>query len=450
MRRRTLALWTIAFLPVGLVWLDAAHGDDRGRSSASTASSQPSAEPTVLGPDFFPLMPWDPIHGWTEPHLEPANGLESIAACGFTMAGFVHASDLPLCEKLGLKAIIAPPAGEKPWFGPWRDLSDDEIDARVRAMVESAGDSPALAGFFITDEPGTPLFTALGKAVAAVDKYAPGKLAYINLFPSYATVGAADQSQLGADSFTEYLERFVNEVRPRFLSYDNYMVQYSDDLQVKGPADNYFFDLMEVRRVAMKYNLPFWNIVSANQIRNDTPPPSPANMMLQAYTTLAAGGRGLSWYTYYGGGYAYAPIDKDGGKTATWHALRMVNQHASTLGLILNRQTSTGVYAKPPGRMMPSLPGRLVRDVVSRASRQRQTDTDVPIMIGEFSGEDGTDCVMLVNLSVERTVNVMLQTSQTYKHKLRFSPDDGRVQPLDDEHGLWLPAGQGVLIKLVR
>ena len=162
------------------------------------------------------------------------------------------------------------------------------------------------------DEPGAPAFPALAKAVAAVKKYAPGKLAYINLFPSYATVGAPDQSQLGTATFTEYLERFVNEVKPQIISYDNYMVQYSDDLADKTKAAIYYADLLEIRRVAKKYDLPFWNIVSCNQIRKQTTVPSPANLAFQAYTTLAAGGRGVSWYKYYQDGYAYAPIDESG------------------------------------------------------------------------------------------------------------------------------------------
>ena len=69
-------------------------------------------------------------------------------------------------------------------------------------------------------------------------------------------------------------------------------------------------ELLEVRRVAQKHDLPFWNIVSGNQIRKQTTIPSPANMAFQAYTTLAAGGRGVSWFKYYQDGYACAPIDK--------------------------------------------------------------------------------------------------------------------------------------------
>ena len=154
--------------------------------------------------------------------------MDSIAECNFTIAGFVTPEDLPLCEKLGLASIMAPAASGKPWFGKWREMNGEQIDQAVKELVEACGNSPAVLGYYIMDEPGSPAFPALAQAVSAVKKYAPGKLAYINLFPSYATVGAPDKSQLGAATYTEYLERFVHEVKPQILSYDNYLASHQD------------------------------------------------------------------------------------------------------------------------------------------------------------------------------------------------------------------------------
>ena len=118
--------------------------------------------------------------------------------------------------------------------------------------------------------------------------------------------------------------------------------------------------LLSVRQAALKHDLPFWNIVSSNQIRKATTIPSPANMALQAYTTLAAGGRGLSWYTYYQGSYAYSPIDGEGNRTDTWRYLQVINRQVRTLGPIMNRLNSTGVFFSPPApaASLPLLPGR--------------------------------------------------------------------------------------------
>jgi hypothetical protein len=63
----------------------------------------------------------------------------------------------------------------------WRDISDEEIDAFIKTMVDRSRDSNAVIGYFLCDEPSASLFPKLAQAVRAVKKYAPGKLAYINL-----------------------------------------------------------------------------------------------------------------------------------------------------------------------------------------------------------------------------------------------------------------------------
>lgn len=392
--------------------------------------------------DFFPIMPWD--------RPQDAKELKGIAECNFTVTGFIKPELLPTAEKLGLRAIIANPVDREPWEKKWQDVPDEIIAPQIERLVKSAGNSRAVIGYYLNDEPGTPQFHALGKAVEALKKHAPGKLAYINLFPGYATIGAPDQSQLGADSFTEYLEKFVAEVKPDFLSYDDYMVTSSDNFLNRERGAVYFKDLMEVRRVSQKHGIPFWNVVCSNRIRPYTTVPSPANLLFQAYTTLAAGGRGLSWYTYRDRGYGYAPLDPSGRRTDTWSYLQMVNRQMKVLGPMMNRLKSTGVFfTSPPNDACPALPGRLVESVESRASRQEFSDASPPIMVGEFEGEDGSDYVMLVNLSLEKPANILLRARKDYSKREAISAQDGSATPLDEKNGHWLVPGGGVLIRLL-
>jgi hypothetical protein len=395
----------------------------------------------ISRPEFFPILTWDPQHGWTKPFNDhPRNGLEAIAECNFNIAGFVFPKDLRKCEKLGIGAIVLPTENDFTnfeHFRCWSKWSDEEIDRRVKKMVRDAGNSPAVKGFFIVDEPHVREFAGLAKAVAAIKKYAPGKLAYINLFPNYATLGAPDRSQLGTENYTEYLERFVNEVHPQVISYDNYMVEFSDDLKNKEQAASYYRNLLEVRRVAQKYHLPCLNIVSSNQIRPNTTIPSPANLLFQAYTTLAAGYRGVTWYTFYSRGYHYAPIDNDGNRTLTFESLKEVNRQVATLAPILSGLESTAVYfsAPAPAEGLPLLPGKLIESVISRT----------PVMVGEFKGADN-DYIMVVNLSVEHTTQLTIKTSGGRELKI-VSPIDRSLSNYDPKNGLWLTAGQGMLMQ---
>ena len=247
-----------------------------------------------------------------------------------------------------------------------------------------------------------------------------------------------------------YLERYIEEVKPQFISYDDYMVEYSNDMKKAQQAANYYADLLEVRRVSQKHGLPFWNTVASNRIRPTTSVPSPANLAFQAFTTLAAGGRGISWYTYYQGGYSYAPIDNAGEKTKTWGYLEAVNREVKVLGPIMNRLRSTGVFftSPPPVKSLPLLPGRIVKAIQSKASHAGTTEAEPPLMVGEFTDDKGTDYLMVVNLSLEQSIDIKLETVRHYKTRQVFSSEDARLSPLDEKNGRGLPAGQGVLVKL--
>jgi len=329
-------------------------------------------------------------------------GLQAMSECYLNVADAADPQNYSLCEKLGLSVIVS--RGPHLFGDEWLKLSDGEIDTYVREMVKKAGKSKAIIGYYICDEPSVFAFPALAKAVAAVKKYAPGKLAYINLYPNYATLWQMDQikSQLGTKTYTEYLERFVNEVKPQVISYDNYMVEFSMDLENKEKAAGYFTNMVEVRRIASKYNLSFFNIVSSNQIRPFTTIPSLANLAFQAYTTLAAGAGGVIWYTYHGQAYGYNPLDKNENKTLVWRYLQEINRQLSILGPLIKQLKSTGVYftSPAPDPSLPLLPGNWVEKI--RA--------ETPMMVGEFESQNRTKYVMVVNLSLERSVKFKLQT----------------------------------------
>jgi hypothetical protein len=396
---------------------------------AGGASGQGRA-PGVAPVDRFVVMPWELQREKQVLLDEPGHGIDSLRACGFDTFAFVRPDQVDRTEKAGMLAIVGRPADLRV---RWRKLSDRAIVDRVQALVDAAGESGAVLGYFLADEPGLPDFPALGKAVAAVKRVAPGKLAYVNLYPNYAT-----PSQLGTRSYTEYLERYVAEVKPQFVGYGNFGVPLSKDLTDRARAASYFTNLLQVRRVALEHGLPFWTAVSSNRIRPYATPPSPASLRLQAYTTLAAGARGLTWFTYYAGRYADAPIDAAGNRTPTWSYLRTVNRQVQALAPILRRLRSTGVYftAPPPAGGVPLLPGKLVRSVESPTA----------VMVGELAGAKGETYALVVNLSLKRSAKVVVEArSQRVR---RVSPVDRSLAPPAKDGSLWLAAGQGALLKL--
>jgi hypothetical protein len=112
---------------------------------------------------------------------------------------------------------------------------------------------------------------------------------------------------------------------------------------------------------------------------------------------------------------------------------------------------TTGVLFRSPVpvKSLPLLPGRIVKQVSSKASFHA-SDVNSPIMVKEFTDQRGKDCAMIVNLSLDNSVLVKLETVKPYKTKQIVAAVDGRLIPLDEQEGHWLVAGQGILVYLQR
>src|SRR5258708_28686388 len=88
---------------------------------------------------------------------------------------------------------------------------------RLDAIVREYSKHPALAGYFIVDEPALDKFAGLAEVVEHLREKDPVHPSYINLWPNNA--GA---NRTGTYSYQDYLKLFVAEVKPAFLSYDHY------------------------------------------------------------------------------------------------------------------------------------------------------------------------------------------------------------------------------------
>ncbi len=386
---------------------------------------------------FFPIMPWD------EPAVEDAKTdeiIRSIKDCNFTVAGYVPPEKLAICEKLGLKAIVTIPGGPHKEREDWSQYSDEDMERLVKNCLSKAKSSKAMMGMYAIDEPVEGSFENIGRIVSTIKRLAPDIIAYMNLFGN--EVVETQPQLVGTASYTEYLERTFREINPSILSWDNYTIQYSMDQRDPIKAAYYYDNLLMGRDFALKKGIPFWNCMIANQIRPYTTIPSIANLSIQAYTSLAAGVSGLSWFTYLPSthkDYFHTPVDFDGKKSLTWYYLREVNRQMKVLGPVLLKTKSTGVYfsGTHPAKLCTSLPGRIVKSA----------ESDAPLMIGEFKGDDA-DYIMVVNISLERSTKFELSLNSDAKIEI-VSAIDGKTYPMVKVRNEWLNTGQGVLFKIL-
>lgn len=387
---------------------------------AGTATA--ATEVKMLKPSEFTILPW----GTTGGDLET---FQTIKDCGFNLAGFVWPDKIELVKQAGLQCLVIESSTH---VGDAEVALDQaEIDKRVEALVKKVGDNPAVYGYYLRDEPSAGAFPGLGRWAAAFAKFAPDALPYINLLPNYANAG-----QLGTPTYEEYLESFVQAVKPKFLSYDHYALM--DDGSLRG---GYFQNLEAVRKAALKHNLPFWNIVLSNAHFNYAEP-TPAGFRFQAYTTLAYGARGISYFTYFAphvGNYRLAPIDQFGHKTPTWDMLREVNLRIHKLGPVYLTLKSINVFHHPdvPEGCSGIATSKLLKSVDGAS-----------LLVGEFEGPNGEPYVMIVNKDLHKSTPFGLQFKDAGQ-VTRVSAYTGSTDPWGGED-CWLAAGQGMLLGLKK
>lgn len=381
-----------------------------------------AADVPRLAPEDFPILPWGGTPG-------DRAVLEEIRACGFNLAGFVAPDDVPAVAEAGLKCIVSDRSLHI--SEATSELSAEEVEQRVRAIAERFRDNPAVLGYYLRDEPSAVMFDVLGRFTRSLRQHAPRQLAYVNLFPIYAT-----PQQLGTPDYATYIETFVDKVAPPFISYDNYSL--FDDGSVR---DAFYENLEIVRAAALRHELPFWNIVLGNAHFHYAEP-SDATLNFQTYATLAYGGRGLSFFTYFApriGNYRLAPIDQFGHKTPTWDMLRRVLLQVHRIGPTYLQLQSVNVVHHPtvPPRGRPLAESRHLAALAGGN-----------FLVGKFVGPEDQPYVMVVNKDLKRSAVIDVKFKEPGQVEM-VNPYTGQIVPLRGEDH-WLAPGAGRLLRLRR
>lgn len=380
------------------------------------------ADESIVQPEDFAILPWGFTSGTSETYKQ-------IRECGFNLAGFVSPSQLDLVYQAGLKAIVQDPAIT--FRDDMAKLAFDEVTSRVRDVLQRTRAHPAAFGYYIRDEPDFALFKPLALWARAFREADPSKMVYINLLPNYID---PQLKAWGLKDYDEFLESYIETVEPRFLSYDHYALM--DGGALRG---GYFQNLESMRKAALKHNLPFWNIVLSNA-HFTYAEPTPAGLRFQAFTTLAYGARGISYFTYFApdvGNYRLAPVDQFGNKTPTWDMLRNVNLQIHKLAPVLVKLKSANVFH------YPDVPDGC-RDVTS--SLHLASVSGEHLLIGEFEGPGKEVVAMVVNKDLHHSTAFDVKFKA--KGEIRMvDPYSGRERRWEGEQK-WLAAGQGMLLTL--
>ncbi len=212
-----------------------------------------------------------------------------------------------------------------------------DAKSRIDSVVAAYAKHPAFAGYFLTDEPGAGAFQGLGEVVAYLREKDPVHPAYVNLFPNYAS-----EEQLGTPTYDTYISHYIKTVKPFAVSYDHY------HLLKTGDRPGFFANLESVRSLSAAEDLPFWQIVLAVP-HGDYRPLTEAEKRFTAMQTLAYGGKGLLYFTYWTPGdksleWGQAIIDRDGKPSPQYNEVTQINADVQAIGKYLLTAVPSSVF----------------------------------------------------------------------------------------------------------
>ncbi len=240
---------------------------------------------------------------------------------------------LDMAQKHGLKVYVF-------------DSRIGQGDEKIAEMVNDFKDHPALAGYYITDEPDTSRLRSAVELMLKVKRLDPAKDAYINHLPDWAIDGKEDYEH----SFMKRYIEGAGKENIEYIAFDNYPFKRGNRLE-----KTYFNNLEIIRRVGLKYDLKTSSCLQSFgmgfngvvELRR----PNADELRMNVYSNLAYGIKNAVWYPYYTRDNPSEElrmyksiIDSVGVKTDMYEPFRQLNSEMKQLGRTLIQLDAREVY----------------------------------------------------------------------------------------------------------
>lgn len=222
------------------------------------------------------------------------------------------------CNKLGMQTLVY----DADLIRYLAGASYDE--ATARQMVESYASEASFAGHFIMDEPNGEQLQRLKLAAERYRRLLPGKIFYVNLFPDYVR-----------PDYEVYLDEYFDTVGGDRISYDYYVLQGHSTSEYNMKT-THLRNLDTAAKKAKEKGAALYTIIASTGHMNEWDGvylrniESKADLGFQAYSAMAYGIKGLTWFTYLSmddGRYGEQPgmYDKYGNKTKVYDYVSELN-----------------------------------------------------------------------------------------------------------------------------
>ncbi|MBQ2945928.1 MAG: hypothetical protein IJD95_05125 [Clostridia bacterium] len=220
-------------------------------------------------------------------------------------------------------------------------ITKEEVEELVQKVIESYAEyDDIIKGWWLYDEPGSDKFEILSIVAEAFKKYDPEREVFIDLFPNYASA----ESQLIAEDYADYVNKYLEAVDPGYLCYDHYHF-----LKDRAPRKGFFSNFELIRSAALDKKIDYMSIILltehmgyANLTRSQ--------IEWEVNMCLTYGAKRISYFTFYliaaymKEGWDNACMDYTGKKYPHYYDVQAINAQILPLGKELFNKTSEAVF----------------------------------------------------------------------------------------------------------
>lgn len=402
------------------------------------ALTTPAAADEALS--VAPAFPDFTLFGWVSPPASLADSARYAEVAGAGLNLVLPALDdtggiadvgmqLDLAQQNGLRVIA--------WDERFQALADTDVnaDSVIDVIVADRSGHPALAGYYLGDEPSPAAFSLLAGIHRKLRERDPVHPGWNNLF-GYQIFGAEGP-------FLDYTVGYLDSIRPAVLCNDQY-----DFLQT-GDRGQFVKNAVLLNELARARGIPFWCVIqlTAHHIFRDL---DEGELRWQVSHLLAYGARGVGYFTYWTPpadtfwNWQPAVISAEGARTAWYDVLAAFNPRVRTAGEVLAR--TAWITTQHAGSVPEGGQGFVADDWIAAVEGRAA--------IGQFADPGGARYALVANSdSLEaRTVALVIPGAEPV---MRLGEAPGSWHPVPATASAFgaridldLPAGDFVLLRL--
>lgn len=344
----------------------------------------------------FPMLAWIGL-----PPKSSVDDYKTMKAAGFTYDLLTYYRNieqvkeaLDKAQSVGIKCIVNCP----------------ELGNNPQMVIDKLKTHPAVAGWFVKDEPKRGDLSAVAKKMKSFHSFDSKGISYVNLLPTDSPIDLIGNPPI------KYFNDATAMLPLQVLSFTFYPIVVHDGKPERKVNGLWYENLELFAAKAKSLNIPLWTFVLASSYHHPTgkgsyPEPTLGDLRLQIYSNLAYGSQMLQYYTYttpQETPYYNAPIKKDGTKSATYDKLREVNNEVIRLSGVFVGAKMINVWHTGPQRPKGTKPL-----VLPKNFGLIKTDGDGAVVSLLKNGK--RNYLMIVNHSPTKKMNLEIKATSIVK-----------------------------------